>query len=93
VSVEPEGRWCLAANYETGSVCDLPVREDGWLGEASVIIQFSGGGPDAARQEGPHAPKVVPGLDSGTVLAIDLGADRLMAFDLDRDRGSFYPRN
>ena len=30
-SIEPEGRYCLVANYETGSVCVLPFLEDGRL--------------------------------------------------------------
>jgi 6-phosphogluconolactonase len=34
-SVEPQGRYCLVANYETGSICVLPVQQDGSLGEAT----------------------------------------------------------
>jgi len=54
-SVEPEGRYCLVANYETGSVCVLPVQGDGRLGEATDTVQFSGSGPNTERQEG-HMP-------------------------------------
>ncbi len=31
-SIEPQGRYCLVANYETGNVCVLPVRKDGQPG-------------------------------------------------------------
>ncbi len=90
-SIEPEGRYCLVANYETGSVCVLPVREDGRLGEATDTVQFSGSGPIPDRQEGPHAHMIVPSPYRSLILAIDLGTDRLMAFRLDMERGTLIP--
>ena len=90
-SIEPEGRYCLVANYETGSLCVLPIRKDGSLGEATDTMQFSGSGPDPERQAGPHAHMVVPGPDASSMLAVDLGTDRLMAFRLDQERGTLSP--
>ena len=90
-SIEPEGRYCLVANYETGSLCVLPVRKDGSLGEATDTVQFSGSGPNPERQEGPHAHMVLPGPDRSFILAVDLGTDRLMAFRLDMERGTLSP--
>jgi 6-phosphogluconolactonase len=90
-SVEPEGRYCLVANYETGNLCVLPIRKDGSLGEAADTVQFSGSGPVHERQEGPHAHMVLPSPDGAFILAVDLGTDRLMAFRLDRERGTLTP--
>jgi 6-phosphogluconolactonase len=90
-SVEPAGRYCLAANYETGSLCVLPIQSDGSLGEATDVVQFSGSGPNPERQEGPHAHMVLPSPDGGFILAVDLGTDRLMAFRLDPERGALRP--
>jgi 6-phosphogluconolactonase len=90
-SVEPEGRYCLVANYETGSVCVLPVQGDGRLGEATDSVQFSGSGPNPERQEGPHAHMVLSSPDRNFILAVDLGTDRLMAFRLDMQRGKLVP--
>ena len=45
VSIEPQGRYCLVANYGTGNICVLPIRKDGSLGEATATVQFSGSGP------------------------------------------------
>ena len=90
-SIEPQGRYCLVANYETGSLCVLPIRKDGCLGEATDTVQFSGSGPNPERQEGPHAHMVVPSPDGSFILAVDLGTDRLMAFRLDRERGTLSP--
>jgi 6-phosphogluconolactonase len=89
--IEPYGRYCLVANYETGSICVLPIREDGHLGEATDFVQFSGSGPNRERQSGPHAHMVLPGSQPGFVLAIDLGTDRLMAFHLDLEKGKLTP--
>jgi 6-phosphogluconolactonase len=91
ISIEPQGRYCLVANYETGSLCVLPIRKNGRLGEATDTVQFSGSGPSPERQEGPHAHMVVPSPDGGFILAVDLGTDRLMAFRLDRERGTLSP--
>ena len=90
-SIEPQGRYCLVANYETGSVSVLPVQTDGRLGEATDTAQFSGSGPNPERQEGPHAHMVVPSPDRSFILAIDLGTDRLMAFHLDMEQGRLMP--
>jgi 6-phosphogluconolactonase len=90
-SIEPQGQYCLVANYETGSVCVLPIREDGRLGEATDIVQFSGSGPNPERQSGPHAHMILPSPDRSFILAIDLGSDRLMAFHLDMEMGRLIP--
>jgi 6-phosphogluconolactonase len=90
-SIEPAGRYCLVANYETGSLCVLPIQNDGSLGEATDTVQFSGSGPVPERQEVPHAHMVLPSPDGSFILAVDLGADRLMAFRLDRERGALSP--
>jgi 6-phosphogluconolactonase len=89
--IEPQGRYCLVANYETGNLCVLPIQKDGSLGEATDTVQFSGSGPIPERQEGPHAHMVLPSPDGRFILAVDLGADRLMAFRLDRERGALSP--
>ena len=91
VSIEPQGRYCLVANYESGNLCVLPIQKDGRLGEALDTVQFSGSGPNPDRQEGPHAHMVVPDPAGDFILAIDLGTDRLMAFRLDLERGTLRP--
>ena len=90
-SIEPQGRYCLVANYETGNVCVLPVREDGRLEEATDTVQFSGSGPNPERQSGPHAHMILPSPYRSLILAIDLGTDRLMAFHLDMEQGTLSP--
>ncbi|MEU5153595.1 beta-propeller fold lactonase family protein [Glycomyces sp. NPDC021274] len=92
-TVDPSGRWLLVANYGSGdgggaSVAVLPIGEGGTLGEAADVFKLSGSGPDADRQAGPHAHQVV--CHMGRVLAVDLGSDRIHAFDLGDD-GKLIP--
>jgi 6-phosphogluconolactonase len=66
VSVHPGGRYVFGANYNSGSVCMLPVEADGRLGEATDFHQHAGPpGPVEARQAGPHAHQIVPTDDGG----------------------------
>jgi 6-phosphogluconolactonase len=92
-TVDPTGRWLLVANYGNAdgggaSVAVLPIGEGGTLGEAADVFKLAGKGPDAERQAGPHAHQVV--CHMGRVLAVDLGSDRIHAFDLGED-GSLKP--
>lgn len=87
VSVESTGRYALVANYETGSVCVLPIQADGRLEEATDVVQFHGSGPHPGRQEGPHAHMILPDPNGLFVLAVDLGTDRLMTYRLDLEMG------
>ncbi len=98
-SIEPEGKFCLVANYESGNVCVLPIQPDGSLGEASDVRQFSGSGPVAGRQDGPHAHMIIPSPDCNVdasvsqqhvhryIFVIDLGSDKLRVFELNSKQG------
>ncbi|MCD0442850.1 lactonase family protein [Glycomyces sp. A-F 0318] len=92
-TVDPSGRWLLVANYGApdgagASVAVLPIGEDGRLGPAAHVFELSGSGPDPDRQSGPHAHQVV--CRQGRVLVVDLGSDRIHAFDLGED-GALTP--
>jgi 6-phosphogluconolactonase len=91
ISIEPQGRFCLVANYESGNLCVLAIMKDGRLGEVTDTVQFTGFGPNRERQEGPHAHMVLPSPDGHFTLAIDLGTDKLMTFHLDTERGTLSP--
>ena len=91
VSVDGTGRYVLLANYESGSLCVLPIQDGGWLGEATDVVQLHGSGPNPQRQEGPHAHMILPGPGGRTIWAIDLGTDKIMRYHLDPDRGRLVP--
>jgi 6-phosphogluconolactonase len=87
VSVDPTGRYALVANYGSGSVAALPIADDGSLGEASSVVQHEGSGPNADRQEGPHAHMILPTPDGRFILAVDLGTDEVITYRLDTGSG------
>jgi 6-phosphogluconolactonase len=91
VGVDGTGRYALVANYESGSLCVLPARDDGRLGEATDVVQLHGSGPNPQRQEGPHAHMILPGPGGRTLFAVDLGTDKIVLYRLDPDRGKLLP--
>jgi 6-phosphogluconolactonase len=66
----------------------LPIREDGSLGPATEVVQHQGGSIHPDRQAGPHAHCIHTDPDNRFVLAIDLGLDAVLRYELDADRGT-----
>ncbi|WP_433375936.1 lactonase family protein [Actinoplanes sp. CA-142083] len=81
LSVTPDGRFLLVANYSSGSVAVHPLDPEGAPGERTDLLDLEGSGPDAERQRGSHAHMVI--ADRGSVLVADLGADRVWRCRLD----------
>ncbi|MEV7405263.1 lactonase family protein [Streptomyces sp. NPDC091267] len=79
------GGHLVTANYGSGSVTVLPVLADGSLGAAGGVFPHEGSGPDADRQEGPHAHQVVADPSGDWVLSVDLGTDSVRVCALDPD--------
>jgi len=93
VTVDGTGRYVLTANYSSGSLCVLPVMDDGSLGEATDIIQHEGSSIDPKRQMGPHAHSVVVDPSNRYVYAADLGIDKIMIYKFDVERGKLKPND
>ncbi|MEU3558138.1 lactonase family protein [Streptomyces fragilis] len=82
------GRHLVTANYSSGSVTALPLAADGAPGAPSGQLGNEGSGPDADRQEGPHAHQVVvPDASGRWVLSVDLGTDEVRVCELDAASG------
>jgi 6-phosphogluconolactonase (cycloisomerase 2 family) len=81
LSITPDGRFLLVANYSSGSVAVHPLDPEGAPGERTDLLDLVGSGPDPERQRGPHAHMVVS--DRGDVLVADLGSDRVWRCRLD----------
>ncbi|MDI9443267.1 MAG: lactonase family protein [Planctomycetota bacterium] len=91
LAVDATGKTLLVANYATGSVASLPVRDDGSLDEAASFFQHAGASVDPARQAGPHAHSIVASLDNRFAYAADLGLDELLIYRLDAARATLAP--
>ena len=85
LSVERSAQVVLVANYVGGSVAMLPIQANGALAPAASVVQHTGKGPNADRQEAPHAHCILPDSSNRFVLAADLGADRVFVYRLDLD--------
>lgn len=83
LSVDPSGKYVMAANYGSGSVALYPIQADGSLGEASAFDQHTGTGADKKRQEGPHAHAAIFSPDGRFALSADLGVDRIYVYRID----------
>ena len=84
LSVDPEGRCVLVANYGGGSVAMLPINEDGSLQAATSFVQHEGRSVDPKRQEAPHAHNIIFDPQARFALAADLGLDRIVIYKIDR---------
>ena len=88
VALDKTGKYLLVANYDGGSVAVFPVLPDGRLGEASAVVQHGGHGPNAERQEGPHAHEIQLTRDNRFAVAADLGLDELLVYRFDPAKGT-----
>jgi 6-phosphogluconolactonase len=83
VSVDRSGGALLVANYAGGNVALLPIEPNGALAPAASVVQHTGTGPNAERQEAPHAHCIIPDPSNRFALAADLGADRIFVYSLE----------
>lgn len=81
LALSPDLGHVVVAHYGSGSVASFAVGPDGALGACADRRQFAGTGPDADRQEGPHAHQVI--FDGSELLVADLGCDRVHRLRLD----------
>jgi 6-phosphogluconolactonase (cycloisomerase 2 family) len=103
LSVDPSGRFVLAANYGGGSVSVLPIQSDGTLRQPVDVRALSGPlGPQPAvdappgsfaisGHDAPHAHQAITDRDGNFVFVPDLGTDRIFIYRLDKERGTLTP--
>jgi 6-phosphogluconolactonase len=91
VAIDRTGRFGFVANYSSGSVAMYALADDGGLLERCDFVQHRGTGPDASRQEGPHAHQTVVGPDNRFLYVNDLGTDQVMIYAIDAGAGKLRP--
>jgi len=93
LSVDKTGRYVLVANYSSGSVCVLPIQQDGRLGQHTDFIQHQGSSVNPQRQQGPHAHSVILDTSNRFAFVADLGMDKIMVYQLDLSAGKLKPHS
>ncbi|WP_449386316.1 lactonase family protein [Cellulomonas soli] len=87
LALDEGARTLYVANYASGTVAVLPLEADGRFAPAVLdaagpvqVFGHEGSGPDADRQEGPHAHFVVVAPGGAHLLVVDLGTDELRRY-------------
>jgi 6-phosphogluconolactonase len=91
VGVDHTGRCAFAANYGGGSASSFSIGTDGHLSEAVSFFQYTGHGPNADRQEAPHAHRVTVSPDNRFLFVNDLGLDVIHIYRLDANTAKLTP--
>ena len=85
LSITPDDKFLMVANYRTGNLVVLPINKDGSLNPIVSEVQHEGSGPNKERQEKAHAHYIHTSNDGKFVLAADLGTDKVMNYTLGKE--------
>ncbi len=90
ISVDATGKTVFLTNYHNGFVAALPIRPDGSIASAQVIVH-RGNSIHPERQQEPHPHSAVVAPDNRHVIVCDLGLDKIFSYALDAGRSSLVP--
>lgn len=82
VAIDRQGGLLAVANYSSGTVALYPLAAG--IPQEPIVRRHSGSGPNKDRQAGPHAHWVGFTPDNRFCHAVDLGADAIFAYGLER---------
>ncbi|HTJ77818.1 MAG TPA: lactonase family protein [Rariglobus sp.] len=91
LSISPDGKTILVANYSSGTVAMLPVLPDGGVGEPSCVIHHEGHGGNPSRQKEAHAHAIILSPDGGLAYAADLGTDKVYIYRVNASANTLAP--
>ena len=92
LSMDNTGKFVLLANFGSGSISVVRVKEDGSLGEQTAFVQHLGhGSSDLPVQSGPHPHTIRVSPDNRYVLVSDLGVDKVFIYRFDANAGTLSP--
>lgn len=86
VSLDKSGKWVMCANYGSGTVAVLPVKDSGSLGEATMVHQHTGKGP-SPHQDAAHAHFILQNPSNSLIYSCDLGVDTIYIYKLNTTTG------
>lgn len=91
VSVDPLGAFVYVSNYTSGNVSMFTIRNDGGLDVASDVVQHTGSSINPDRQQTAHAHAADPSPDGRFLYVSDLGMDKIMIYEIDRQQKKLSP--
>ena len=91
-AIDASDKFMVVANYGTGNVSVLPVRQDGTLGDQLQVVALPGlPGPNRIEQASSHPHQIVFDPSGKYVVAPDKGLDRIFIFSFDPATGKLTP--
>lgn len=91
-AADAAGRFLVVANYGSGNVAVLPIRQDGSLDNAAQIVPLPGQpGPHRVEQASSHPHNIVFDPSGQYVVVPDKGLDRVFVFRFDSVTGKLTP--
>ncbi|MGP8248211.1 MAG: lactonase family protein [Bryobacteraceae bacterium] len=91
-AIDPSDKFMLVANYGSGSVSVLPVRQNGTLADQVQVVPLPGlPGPNRIEQASSHPHEVVFDPSGRFVAVPDKGLDRIFIFSFDPATGRLTP--
>ena len=92
LSMDKTGKFVFFANFGSGSVSVLRVKDDGSLGEQTAFMQHVGhGGSNLPVQTSPHPHSVMVSPDNRYLIVSDLGMDRVLVYHFNENTGALSP--
>jgi 6-phosphogluconolactonase len=91
ISMDKTGKFVLMANFGSGSVSVIRVKDDGSLGELASFIQDVGHSVNQFIQTEPHPHSILVSPDNRYAIVSDLGTDKVLAFRFDSNTGMLSP--
>ena len=88
---DQQGTYLLSANYHGGSLRVTEILADGSLGTMTDYVRHNGHGPNAQRQEKPHAHILLLSEEDRFAYCCDLGIDQIMIYAFDGEKGTLTP--
>jgi len=80
VAANASDQWLAVANYTGGNMALFPLTKNGAIGPLRQLMQDSGSSINTVRQDKAHVHESVFAPDHATLLAPDLGLDRVMIY-------------
>jgi 6-phosphogluconolactonase len=91
ISTDKTGKYALMANFGSGSITVIRLKDDGSLGELTSFIQNIGHSVNPAIQNAPHPHSILVSPDNRYVIVSDLGLDKVQIYRFDEKTGELSP--
>lgn len=91
VSLNSKGTHLSVANYSSGNMAMFRLGNKGEILPDPIVEKHVGSGPDAVRQNAPHAHCSLWNPTGEYLYVVDLGIDQVLAYPFNKGTGSIGP--